>query len=190
LELFARLGRPPHLAEISREVNLSEEKIRALLSELQAHDLLAMDHSAGTIAYAYPFTGRETEHRVEAWGRKLYAVCAIDALGVGGMLRADTAIESSCRACGTRIEISTAHGGKSLSFARPGDAVVWYDLAYSGSAATSCCRSIAFFCSDADIQQWLTAQTSQRTGCRLTVDEALEVSRALFEPVLAAAKPG
>lgn len=189
LELFATFGRPPHLAEIGREIDFSEENIRMLVADLQGHDLLATDKSANMIVYAYPFTAHDTEHRVELRGREIHAVCAIDALGVAGMLRTDAAIESSCRACGTRIEIGTAQAGKSLDYGRPGDAVVWYDLAYSESATASCCPSIAFFCSDADLQRWLIAQSSQREGYRLTLDEALEVGRALFEPVLATAKP-
>jgi Alkylmercury lyase len=56
-----------------------------------------MDGVGGAIAYAYPFTGHETEHRVRLHGRQLNAVCAIDALGIAGMLRTDAVIESSCR---------------------------------------------------------------------------------------------
>jgi hypothetical protein len=174
---------------VGKETGLSVENLRTLLSELQAHDLVGMDRSAGAIAYAYPFTGQETEHRAQLCDRKLHAVCAIDALGVASMFRTDVDIESSCRACGIRIEIGTAQSGKSLSHARPVDAVVWYDLACTERAAASCCPSIAFFCSDAELQQWLSAQSPQRAGCRLTLGEALEVSRALFEPVLATAKP-
>src|SRR6266446_6233271 len=184
LELLARFGRPPHLREIGKEAGLSVENLRVLVSELQARDLLGSDASADVILYAYPFTGQETEHRVNLRGRKLHAVCAIDALGIAGMFCADVVIESSCRACAGSIEIRTAQCGKSLSSVRPGDAVVWYDLAYSGRAAASCCPAIAFFCSDAEVQQWLSAQSPQRAGYRLTLDEALEVGRALFEPVL------
>jgi len=90
----------------------------------------------------------DTAHRIELDGSKLNALCAIDALGVGGMFRSDVTIESSCRACEAKIEIATADDGKSLNSARPADAVVWYDLAFSRSAATSCCPSIAFFCRD------------------------------------------
>src|SRR6266404_8269932 len=91
-------------------------------------------------------------------------------------------------ASGSRIEIGTAQGGKSLSHARPADAVVWYDLAYSGRAAASCCPAIAFFCSGAELQRWLSGQSPPRAGNLLTLDEALEVGRALFEPVFAEAK--
>jgi alkylmercury lyase len=189
LELFARSGRPPAPHEISKETGPSVENIRTLVSELQAHDLLGCDASADVILYAYPFTGEQTEHRVQLRGQWLHAVCAIDALGIAGMFRTDVVIESSCRACGSRIEIGTAEGGKSVGYIRPGDAVVWYDLAHSGRAAASCCPSIAFLCSDAQLQQWLSAQSPQRSGYTLALDEALEVGRALFEPVFAEAKP-
>jgi alkylmercury lyase len=174
LELFDRFGRPPNLSEISKEIGLALEQTRALVSELQAH--------------AYPFTKRTTEHRVELHGRKLNALCAIDALGAGGMFRADATIESSCRHCGTSIEISTSQSGRAVSYARPASAVVWYDLAYSQAAATSCCPSIGFFCCDEHLQQWLAGPTTRRAGYRLAIDEALEVGRALFEPVLAPAR--
>jgi hypothetical protein len=187
LELFARSGRPPHLLEIGDETGFSVENLRTFIAELAAYDLLGSDPSDDVILYAYPFTGDPTEHRVRLRGRQLHAVCAIDALGIAAMFGTDVVIESSCRACGGGIEVVTAQGGKSMSYARPIDAVVWYDLAYSGCAAVSSCQSIAFFCSDAQLQQWLTAQSPQPRGYRLTLDEALEVGCALFEPVLAAA---
>ena len=186
LELFARLGKPPQLHEISEETGLGGENLRTVIAELEIHDLLGGGASADVVRYAYPFTGDQTEHHVQLRGRKLHAVCAIDALGVAAMFGTDVVIESSCRTCGGGIEISTAQGGKSLSYARPVNAVVWYDLAYSGCAEASCCGSIAFFCSEAELQPWVSAQTPQRTRYRLTLDDALEVGRALFEPVLAA----
>ena len=185
LGLFGGLGRPPRLSEIGKSMGLAPEQIRVLVCELQAHDLLGMDDAAGTIVYAYPFNGKATRHCVELHGSKLNALCAIDALGVGGMFRSDVTIESSCRACEAKIDIATADAGKSLHSARPTDAVVWYDLAFSRSAATSCCPSIAFFCCDQHLQQWLAGQISRRAGYRLTLDEALEVGRAIFEPILA-----
>jgi alkylmercury lyase len=188
VELFGRFGRPPNLMEISKETSLALEQTQVLVCELQAHDLLGMDDGpAGAIVYAYRFTKRTTEHRVELHGRKLNALCAIDALGVGEMFRADATIESSCRRCGTSIEIGTSQSGRAVSYARPASAVVWYDLAYSQAAATSCCPSIGFFCCDEHLQQWLAGPTTRRAGYRLAIDEALEVGRALFEPVLAPA---
>jgi alkylmercury lyase len=188
LELFARSARPPYLYEIAKETGLSVENIRMLVSELQTHDLLGSDASADVILYAYPFTGEQTEHRVQLRGQRLHAVCAIDALGIAGVFRTDGIIESSCRACGSSIEIGTAQCGRSLSYVRPDAAIVWYDLAYSGRAAASCCPSIAFFCSEVQLERWLNTQNPQRGGYRLTLEEALELGRALFEPVFAEGK--
>jgi alkylmercury lyase len=66
----------------------------------------------------------------------------------------------------------------------PSGAAVWYDFAYDASAATSCCPAIAFFCSDEHRRQWLNDQMPRRNGIGLTMDEALEVGRAIFSPVL------
>jgi hypothetical protein len=188
LRLFGQFGRPPHLSEIGQEIGLMPEQLQTLVSELQAHDLLGMNDAADTIVYAYPFTGEATDYRVELHSHKLNALCAIDALGVGGMYQTDVTVASSCRYCESSIELGTAQCGRALSYARPAGVVVWYDLAYSQAAATSCCLSIGFFCCDEHLQQWLAGQTSCRAGYRLALDEALEVGRALFEPVLAIAE--
>ena len=187
LELFGRLGRPPSLAEVGDEIGLSLVQVRTHLAELEAHDLLRTDPATSAIVYSYPFTSEATEHRVELDGRVLHALCAIDALGVGGMFRTDVTISSSCRFCRTPIEIGIIHAGHTISYAQPATVVVWYDLAYSQAAATSCCPSIGFFCTDEHLQRWPATQISPRAGYRLALDEALEVGRAIFEPVLAAA---
>jgi hypothetical protein len=186
LALFGKLGRPPGLTEIAGETGLPPDQVHTLLAELQAHDLLGMDRVTGEIIYAYPFTRQAVEHRVILHNRALYALCAIDVLGVGGMFRTDVTFASSCRFCQTPIEIATGRAGQVIGNARPGDTVVWYDLAYDQTAATSCCPSIGFFCSDDHLQQWLASKSPPRIGFRLTLAEAMEVGRAIFEPVLAA----
>ena len=116
-----------------------------------------MDQAADTIIYAYPFTSQPTDHRVSINGRMLDALCATDALGAGDMYQTDATITSACRLCGAPIEIGTAKQGTTVSHARPAKTVVWYDLAYSQTAAISCCPSIGFFCCDEHLQQWVTA---------------------------------
>ena len=137
LQLFGRFGRPPHLSEVGTAIGLVPEQVRMLVSELQAHDLLGMDEAASTIVYAYPLTGAATDHRVELYGHTLNALCAIDALGVGGMYQTDVTVASSCRLCATGIEIRTARKGAALRDARPAAPVVWYEFAHGHAAATS-----------------------------------------------------
>jgi hypothetical protein len=184
LDLFGRLGRLPSLTEIGGETGLPPDQVRAHLAELHAHDLLGMDPIIDEIVYGYPFTCYATEHRIELHGLALHALCAIDALGVGGMFRTDITIASSCRLCQTPVEIGTAKAGHVVGTTPPSDTVVWYDLVYEQIAATSCCPSIGFFCSDGHLQQWLASRVPPRAGSRLTLAEAMEVGRAIFEPVL------
>jgi alkylmercury lyase len=185
LELFPVLGRPPRFEEVARAVEMRQERLAPVLRQLQQRDLLAFDEATGVILHAYPFTGSNTGHRVHLGERMLNALCAVDALGVGSMYGRDVSIESSCHLCGAEIRIATAQDGAALESVSPASAVVWYDADYSGScAATSCCPSITFFCSDDHLQHWLSSRAAQRQGYRLSPDEALEMGRALFGPVL------
>ena len=178
-------GRPPSVQEIVEKIRVPDDEARTLLADLRSYDLLGLDESATTITYAYPFANTPTEHRVQLYRQLVHAVCAIDALGIARMFGTNTRIESCCRACGGRIEVRTAQNGKALGHYRPAEAFVWYDFAYAQAAAASCCPAIAFFCSNEHLEQWLLAQSRKRVGSRLTLIEGLELSRALFEPVLA-----
>jgi alkylmercury lyase len=184
LELFGHLGRAPLLMEIAREAGLRETELPTVLRALHARDLLGIDETRRAIVHAYPFTERDTGHRVDLLGQRLNALCAIDALGVGAMYRSDVALQSACQWCRTPIQIATTERGRALSATSPIGSVVWYDYAYDQSAAASCCPMITFFCGDDHLRQWLARQVPARAGCRLTPDEALEVGRAIFEPVL------
>jgi hypothetical protein len=185
LELFPALGRAPRLEEIASATKMQQERLVPVLQQLQQRDLLALDEATGSITHAYPFTGSNTGHRVHLGERVLNALCAVDALGVGSMYRRDVSIESSCHFCGAEIRIATARNGTALGSVSPASAVVWYDAVYSGGcAATSCCPSITFLCSDDHLRRWLSSRVARRQGYRLSPDEALETGRALFGPVL------
>ena len=163
----------------------------AVIVSLAVAALVGLDPGSGAIRYAYPFTESATGHQVKLRGHSLHALCAIDALGVAGMYGADVQVRSPCRFCGATVHAATSDEGSALGSAAPAEALVWYDFAFSGSAATSCCTAIAFFCSDDHLRRWLDAQAPRREGIRLTMGEALEMGSAIVGPVLAEAKtPG
>ena len=184
LRLYADAGRPPFFTEVARETAFPQERVSMLLNQLQHRDLLGLEPGTGAIRYAYPFTQAHTGHCVEVGGRALRALCAIDALGVGALYRIDVSVNSTCRACSEPIHVMTAGEGRAVRSATPESVVVWYDFAYDGSAATSCCPTIAFFCSDDNLRRWLGENKQRRQGMMLTVNDALEVGRAVFGPVL------
>lgn len=163
---------------------MSAAAVQALLDELGTRDLVVLD--GRRIIGAYPFTDAETGHRVTWDGHAANAMCAVDALGIGAMLGHETAIASRCRHCGAPIRIATRDDGRRLALAEPEAAVVWLSARYEGCcAATSLCRETAFFCSDAHLEASRSQSQSDVPGFRLTLDEALQVGRAIFGPSLA-----
>ena len=182
LEDYATLGRPPSAGEIRDRTGLSEGAVSELLGRLEYRDLIGRGPDGG-IRFAYPFTEASTGHRVTLGRQTLNALCAIDALGTGAMYGTDISVRSACALCGNAIHVTTQDTGRTLAKVSPAGAVVWYDFAYAGSAATSCCPTITFFCDDDHLRQWLNSQ-APRQGMRLLMSEALEVGRAIFGPVL------
>lgn len=185
LQLYAERGGAPSIGDLAAATGITVDKLIDLLVELDARDLIRFERDPVQIRLAYPFTEADTGHCVELNGRRLRALCAVDALGVAAMYGADTTITSPCRRCGTTVSITTTAAGRALASVQPSDAMVWYDFAYESSAAASCCQSIAFFCSPTHLQSWQEASQHPRIGIALSMDEALEVGRAIFGSVLA-----
>jgi len=184
LQLYAENGRAPGVEAVAERSGFSAAAVRALLDELGSRDLVVLD--GRRIIGAYPFTDADTGHRVTWDGHAANAMCAVDALGVGAMLGRETAITSHCRHCEAPIRIATRDDGRRPALAEPEAAVVWLSALYEGCcAATSLCRETAFFCSDAHLAAWRNQSRSDGPGWRLTIDEALQVGRAIFGPSLA-----
>jgi hypothetical protein len=186
LRLYGETGRAPGVVDLAARAGVSGAVITPTLASLKARDLVVLDAGSGRIAGAYPFTDRDTEHRVRLGDRTLNAMCAIDALGVGAMYGRDVDISSRCRDCGAPVAIATSDNGRAIADVQPATAVVWSGIRYEdGCAASSLCTVIAFFCSDAHLEGWRVARHPETTGFRLSVDEALQAGRAIFAPSLA-----
>jgi hypothetical protein len=184
LELYREVGRAPSPEEVACHMDTAPDRVGVLLKRLAARDLIVLD--GDQITGAYPLTDRPSEHRVMIADRKLHAMCAIDALGVGAMFRTDATIESRCRLCHRPIDIATGEGGRRPARVSPVEAIVFIGTGYRGNcAATSLCATIAFFCSDAHLSAWRSSQPLDAPGFRLSIDEALQVGRAIFSPALA-----
>lgn len=132
LQLYADRGRPPRPSEVAAETGVEPDRVKALLRKLQLRDLIGLEPGTDAIRYAYPFTEAASGHKVELRGHLLYALCAIDALGVGAMYRTDITVVSPCRACGetkrreiellqrqiTLVDASVARRGEALAVLR------------------------------------------------------------------------
>jgi mercury(II) reductase len=189
LQLYAESGRAPAPDALAERAGLSETTVRLLLQELRGRDLVVLEGER--IVGAYPFSDRDTGHRVTLDGRVLNAMCAVDALGVGAMTDRDVVIVSCCRHCGAPIRITTRDRGRALAEVEPQAAVMWQSVRYeSACAANSLCATTAFFCTDEHLSAWRRERSANEPGFRLSIEEGLEAGRALFGPSLAGIDEG
>jgi len=178
---YVALGRAPTAREVAESARLPRDVAESALEELERRDLLVRD--GGEIVGAYPFTSRATEHHVTVGNVTVNAMCAVDALGVGAMLDRDVRIRSACRGCGRTLELTTAECGKSLGAVPDPPPLVWTGSCYQERAATSLCTVIAFFCQADHLAAW-RAEHRDLAGYGLSLDEAMQVGRAIFAPRL------
>ncbi|WP_332116760.1 bifunctional organomercurial lyase/mercury(II) reductase MerBA [Azorhizobium caulinodans] len=184
LQLYTEDGRAPTPGALAERTGLNETVISSQLEELRRRDLMVLD--GAHVAGAYPFSDRNTGHRVTLDGRVLNAMCAVDALGIGAMTNRDATIASHCRHCGAPIRITTRHHGRALADIEPTTAVMWQSVHYENAcAANSLCATTVFFCSDGHLSAWRRQRSTDEPGFRLSMEEGLEAGRALFGPSLA-----
>jgi alkylmercury lyase-like protein len=123
LELRRRVFR--HFADTGEPPELSREEL-ALLAERRA---VVLDASGG-IEFANPFATGPTDFVVRAVGRRWYATCTWDGLGILALLGEDGHVETNCPDCDEPLEL-VVHDGD----LQPTESVVhflvpaaqWYD---------------------------------------------------------------
>jgi Alkylmercury lyase len=133
----------PMVAGLAAELGLDLQAARAALA---AADLVHSDPATGTIAVAYPFSGRPTPYRVELAGDPaVFAMCAVDALGIPQMLRRDGQISSVDPTSGQPITVEVNAGAWRF---QPATTVVLSGRTAAGdacdTAAEWCCPYINF----------------------------------------------
>lgn len=190
LRLYRERGRAPAVADLARHAKLGEAEVRDSLLRLRERDLVVLDAHSEIIEGAYPFTERDTGHRVRIDGQTVNAMCAVDALGIGDMSGCNVEIDSRCRSCGAPVRITTRENGRALEEARPHTTVVWLGLRYEGGcAARSLCTVTSFFCTDHHLDVWRREQKPEPPGARLSIAEAFEAGRAIFRQSLTSTNP-
>ncbi|GAA3840215.1 hypothetical protein GCM10022403_085570 [Streptomyces coacervatus] len=112
LRSFARTGRAPETADLEQVSRDYGREPGQVLAELAAEDFPTVDDH-GRIQAAYPFsaTSTPTAHRLRlADGTGVWAMCAIDALGIPDMLGTDAVITSADPVTGERITVTSTAG--------------------------------------------------------------------------------
>ncbi|MEU6580209.1 alkylmercury lyase family protein [Nocardia sp. NPDC046763] len=152
---FAATGRPPSTEELARIAARFDVSAASVLTHLHEADVIRLD-TAGAIASAYPFSTSPTPHRVRITdGATVYAMCAVDALGMPAMLGTDAVITSADPVTSDPVEIAIRAGELT---AQPATTVVFLGArAGSGPSADSCCNDLNFFTDRDTAQRWSDA---------------------------------
>lgn len=181
LRSFAQAGGPPGTSLL--EDAAAPFDAAQALAELAEGDFLYLD-DAGRITAAYPFSALPTAHRVQiTGGASVYAMCAIDALGIAPMVDSKAVIQSADPSTGQPITVIV--DGTSSEW-HPRTAVVFNGRIGSepaGPSAATCCRYMNFFATRASATAWAHAHP-QITGGILSQDHAIEVGNQIFGQLL------
>jgi DNA-binding transcriptional regulator YhcF (GntR family) len=185
LEKFPSLGKAPTIDELSemlKTLNITE--ISNALDELEREDAIFRDKKNGKIIAAYPYSSIRTQHRVTfVDGTKVWAMCAIDALGIHFMTGRDITIESVSPLSDLPIKIRLEKG--QIAYVDPPEVIVWNtekgpdEIHY---AITSClCTN--FFSSGEILKEW-RQHTEGIKGTALSLPDAIKQSKKSFGDLL------
>jgi hypothetical protein len=83
-------------------------------------------------------------------GKALYAMCAIDALGIPFMLGQGASIRSACFFCQQPVRVDITGG--LLQRAHPSTSIVWFSERDGCCVAEARCPLMNFFCNEGHLQ--------------------------------------
>jgi hypothetical protein len=182
LKTFAKDGKAPDVGEMAEALGLFPREVRRVCGKLAEHDLIVWEAGRDHILSAYPFSVVPTAHHVSIEGSNtVYAMCAIDALGIPFMLGRGAAIASACVACQRPVRVAIHEG--LLRQADPMTTVVWFSARDGCCVAEARCPLINFYCEAGHLQRW-RAEHSHELGTALTLMDAVEVGKAIFGELL------
>jgi hypothetical protein len=181
LRSFVHTGTAPSMPSLAKHA--APFDVAQVLAELADGDFVCLDQ-AGQITAAYPFSAVPTRHRVQISGAAaVFAMCAIDALGISAMTGRPVVIESADPSTGEPV---TVHVDGATSTWNPATAVVYVGRTggqYAGPSATVCCGYINFFATWAAASAW-AASHPEISGGILGQARALQVGIGIFGQLL------
>ncbi|MFD9669780.1 alkylmercury lyase family protein [Rhodococcus sp. NPDC059968] len=177
LRAFADHGEPPEHAELDAVAAEFGDSGLTVLDRLHAKDVIRLDRG-GRIVAAYPFSASPTPHRVHiASATAVYAMCAVDALGMSAMLDAEVMIESVDPDTGDSITVTVC--GEEVA-ATPATVVVFVGAETGqGPSADTCCIYLNFF-TDREVAQRWADDHPQVGGLVVALAEATRLGVAIF----------
>ncbi|GAA3093622.1 alkylmercury lyase [Kribbella aluminosa] len=180
LTAFADSGTAPTVAWINDRASLLGLDPALALHDLDQADLV---HTAdGVVTVAYPFSGVPTRHRVQFEdGPAVWAMCAVDALGMPAMTGRNVGIASTDPHSDEAIEISFRDG--TWSWDPRSTVVLLAGTTGCCTAADAACRYVDFFAGPANARAHLEAHP-ELAGEIYDQASAVERGNVVFGPLL------
>ncbi len=187
LRAFPQFGGPPGPAWLRARAGTLGLEAGAALGALAARGLVICDGATGALIAVHPFSGVPTPHRVAVTGAQpVYAMCAVDALGIPAMLGRNAVVESRDSLSGVPVRVKVRDGA--AHWDPPGAVIVYCERRGVGPTANPCCGAINFFESAASAAAYLRARP-EIAGRVVSQAEAIEIGRRQFGGLLAEGGP-
>jgi Alkylmercury lyase len=182
LRAFLASGRGPGAAELRRLAGALGLAPGESLQRLADADLVHTDPATGAAITAYPFSGVPTPHVVRVDGAPpLYAMCAIDALGIPLMVGRNSVITSLDPA--SHDTITVEHRAGTWRWQPPATVVLIAGAGAPGPSLRCTCPFITFHATASHAAAYLREGTV--AGRVVTQTEAIDAARAEFGLLLA-----
>jgi len=146
-------GRTPTTIEMRLSLKKSEGDIIRALNELEKKDILLRKRGTQEIVSIYPLSLEPTEHQILLEnGKRLFAMCAVDALGMSIMFNRNIKVISECEKCKQKITIEIKNeeivrvSHPNIMIRSPGRQIA--------PAAETTCPSVNFFCCKEHLEEW------------------------------------
>jgi hypothetical protein len=167
-----KFKRAPRVEELTLSLKKSADDIIRVLDSLEEIDLLVRSKGTQHIVSIYPLSLAPTKHQVVLKdGKKLFAMCAIDALGVANMFNINVEAISQCEWCQQTIDIEIKNG-EVVTKSHP-QILIWSPRQRETPAAKTCCPLVNFFCSGEHLKEWQDKNTDlAKKGHSALLDQA------------------
>ncbi|MDH5395219.1 MAG: alkylmercury lyase family protein [Gammaproteobacteria bacterium] len=179
----------PYLKSLYREIILSlahtgqAPSVTDILSmnKLNQDDLIIYDEKNNKITGAYPFSLKQTPHRILLSESELFAMCAFDAVAIAPVYGVSVEIRSHCYI--TKDEINIKQNADKIVSVKPGsDIFIGIKWQPAGTcAAENLCMEMIFLKNGHVAREWQAASPNKNI---FPLAEAIAFSVHYFRPLI------
>jgi hypothetical protein len=112
---FAAAARRPEPEEIAERVGAAVPEVLASYARLRAQRVLVLEEDGASIRMAPPFSGVATQHVAVVGGKRYFANCAWDSLGIPAALGSPATVESRCEQSAEKLRLRVERDGPEAS---------------------------------------------------------------------------